>query len=186
MVAKTDPSAKSMRRLAPYSLWPIALIYLAGCKHQSGEASFKFIDSIHSQPATDAREMKLKIGTTVFVEAKPIEPLAIPIYPPIAVAADLGSVTIAVKISVNKDGRVEAVSPSMAGISLPTRFSHEFHEAVETAVKQWRFEPAKLARLEPAKSGPPFVTSTQDTETAFDVAFTFSSPGAVSSAFPRK
>ena len=176
-----------MRRLIPLLLGLlITLVFLDGCQHSSGVASIKFIDSEHPQPPADARELKVEIGTTVFVEAQPIEPLAIPVYPRVALAANLGSVTIAVKISVDKDGRVEAVSPSMAGISLPTRFYQQFHEAIETAIAQWRFEPAKLARLEPAKKGPPIVTGEQNAETSFDIAFTFSRSGTVSSVLQRK
>ncbi len=84
--------------------------------------------------------------------------------------------TFTVNVSVGKDGRVTAVRPSLAGVTILTRFDPEFHEAIESALGQWRFDPAKWARLVPQADGRPLVTRLDDTEDSFDLSFTFS-PG---------
>lgn len=118
--------------------------------------------------------MRIAAPTTVFIPAVPIEPLVDPVYPPAALAAGTGRVTFAVNVSVGKDGRVTAVRPSLAGVSIPTRFDPEFHEAIEAALAQWRFDPAKWAALVPQADGRPLVTGLEDTEDSFDLSFTFS------------
>lgn len=154
---------------------------LAGCRHGPGATSFQFVDVNTPNPPTDARTLKLQVETSVLVDARPIEPLVPPTYPPTALAAHVGTVTIAVHITVGKNGRVTAVNPSMADVSIPTRFHDEFHQAIESALAQWHFEPAQQTQLEPGENGRPVVVGMTDVETSFDIAFTFSPPGTVSS-----
>lgn len=175
-----------MRRFIPFSLCLAVVSFSPGCQHRTGVASFEFIDPAHPEPPTDARKLKVKIGTIVFVDANPIEPLAIPTYPPTALAANAGPITIAVRISVGADGRVNEINPSFAAVSFPSRYDAEFHKAIEAALAMWRFEPAQWAQLEPSKDGPPIVKSRTDTETSFDIVFTFTTSGSVSTGFPKK
>ena len=175
-----------MRRFIPFSLCLAVLSSSVGCQHRTGLASFEFIDPVHPGPPTDARKLKLEIGTTVFVDAKPIEPLTIPTYPPTVLATNAMPITIAVRISVGADGRVNEINPSFAAVSFPSRYNEEFHKAIEAALATWRFESAQWAQLEPSKDGPPIVKSKTDTETSFDIVFTFTTSGSVSTRFPKK
>jgi hypothetical protein len=175
-----------MRRFIPFSLFCAVVSFSAGCQHRTGSASFEFIDPTHIGPLTDARKLKLKVGTTVFVDAKPIEPLTIPTYPPSVLATNVGPTTIAVSITVGADGRVKEVNPSFGAVAFRSRYDDEFQKAIEAALATWRFEPAQRAQLEPSKDGPPIVQSATDTETSFDVLFTFTTSGSVSTGFPKK
>lgn len=118
-----------------------------------------------------------------YVEAEPIQPLAPPVYPANALAAKAGLVTIGVKISIDTEGRVSDVSPSLLTFSTPTRYSDEFEEAVRVAVMRWRFYPAQRYTLRIFRTeeggGPPKEIHRENTETYFDLAFTFTASGTV-------
>ena len=123
-----------------------------------------------------------------YVEAEPILPLATPVYPAAALAAKAGLVTIGVKISVYTDGRVSDVSPSLLTFSTPTRYADEFEEAVREAVMRWRFRPAQRYTLRIFRTeeggGPPREIHRENTESYFDLAFTFTASGTVLAGSP--
>lgn len=166
-------------------------LFASGCQHlpmpppDTGASSFRFVD----EPPASPLKGKVTEGSngpiTVehYIEAEPIPPLALPVYPAHALAAKAGLVTIGVKISVDPDGRVSDVSPSLLTFSTPTRYSDEFDEAVRVAVGQWRFHPAqrytmRIFRTEEG-GGPPKELDRENTETYFDLAFTFTASGKV-------
>jgi outer membrane biosynthesis protein TonB len=97
--------------------------------------------------------------------------------------AHLGTVTIAVKITVGTGGTVTSVAPSFVRVSFPTRYKDDFDQAIQTALSQWRFEPAQLARLDPQVAEAPVVVSTETMETSFDVVFTFVASGTSAANF---
>jgi hypothetical protein len=166
-------------------------LFGGGCRHvptppsDTGASSFRFVD----EPPVPPRKGKVTEGSNGpiveehFIDAEPILPLAMPVYPPHALAAKAGLVTIGVKILVDTDGRVSEVAPSMLTFSTPTRYSDEFDQAVETAVRQWRFHPAQQYALRIFRSGegggPPKELHREKTETYFDLAFTFTASGKV-------
>lgn len=158
----------------------IASFFAMSCAHSAKSVSFKFVAPASGPAVTpDAEKLEVKRGETIFVDAKPIEPLATPIYPTGSRKPNADPVTIVVKIVVGADGRVEDIGRSIADLSLPTAFSQECFEAVTNAVAQWRFEPALLAVVEPQANGRPRIISSTPTERRFEIAVTFSSSGRV-------
>jgi hypothetical protein len=169
-----------MRTSIPLWVCFLAAIFsLAGCESQTGVSSLKFVDPMRAEPPVDATKLRIEVPTKVFSDAEPIEPLALPQYPPAALAAHAGMVTIAVRITVGRDGLVKAVSRSLADVSVPTRFDRDFHSAIDAALAKWKFVPAETSVLEPVKDGPPIVTTSTEVETSFDVEFRFSPTGTV-------
>jgi hypothetical protein len=164
-----------------------ASLLVNGCAHSAKSVSFKFVQ-MAGESAGTVEEGKYEVtsGETVFVDAKPIEPLAAPIYPTGSSKPDNGAVTIRVRIVVGADGRVEEVGRSMADLAPPTAFSRECFEAVKDAVARWRFEPAQLAVVRPQPNGRPVIVSSTPTERPFEIAVTFSSSGRVMSDFSKK
>ena len=175
-------------RLSPTRL----LVFLAsglaiGCAHSAKSVAFKFVPPAGTPTAAaGADRMEIKRGETVFVDAKPIEPLATPIYPSGARPAKSEAVTIVVKIVVGADGRVEDIGRSLADLSVPTPFAQACFEAAKAAVNQWRFEPAQIAVVAPQANGRPLIVSSTPTERRFEVAITFSSSGRVVPDFAKK
>lgn len=115
-------------------------------------------------------------------EARLNEPTVQPVYPPRALAARAGWATVGVRITVDGDGRVSDIAPSLLTLSTPGPFADDFQAAVEVAVRQWRFRPAEIIRLEKVET--PDVTynrvaSRERVETHFDLAFTFTASGGV-------
>ena len=167
-----------MKRAAlPSILWLSAILGIGGCQHaRTGVSSFEFVDGPQMPTAKlrDASKLRIVKSMSVFVDAEPILPLASPVYPKSALAAGLGDVTIAVRFTVNVHGTVESIGPSFARITFPTRFKEDFDRAIEAALAQWRFKPAQLARLDPQVNDAPVVVGMQETETSFDVVFSFS------------
>jgi hypothetical protein len=160
----------------------------AGCQHSvPPTTSFSFVDPAHYRgPTIDASKYKITKVEGVYVDAKPIEPLAAPKYPPAALGAQKWPVSVTVNINVGTDGLVSYVGQSMAAVSIPTEFDREFLDAIKASLSQWRFEPAHLVHLAPQPNGPPMVVDFTDVETTFDVAFTFYPGGKVSSSSATK
>jgi len=184
------PRLRLSRFLALAALLPMGCRHTAVAPAASGEgtSSIRFVD-----PAPPpARKGETAIGaarpTMQAINAQPILPLAKPVYPPAALAAHAGWASVGVRLTVDETGRVSAVQPSLAVISLPTPYVAEFQAAVEAAVAQWRFRPAVLLHAEWV-SDPggdyPRVTSREKIEWTFDVEFTFNASGDVLTRLPK-
>jgi outer membrane biosynthesis protein TonB len=150
----------------------------------TGASSFAFVERPTGPPqartvTTDPVEQK---PMEDYREARPVYPLINPVYPPRALKAKAGWATVGVRITVDPMGRVSDVAPSMLVFSTPGPFADDFRTAVETAVLQWRFLPAEIAKLEFVQA--PTVSynrivGTQKVETQLDVVFNFTATGGV-------
>ena len=163
---------------------------VVGCRHapeppDTGTSSFAFIEQPVAAPRASAAtaEPREPVSMEQYEEASPIPPLATPVYPPRALAAKAGRVTIGVKITVDAAGRVSDIGPSLRAVTIPSRFDADFQEAVRAAVSQWRFSPALSYRLEdvPMPDGSTYqrMTERRRVETTFDLSFTFTATGVV-------
>jgi hypothetical protein len=162
----------------------VVLPLSAACRHVPvvGHSSFQFVDEIGApRTVADASKLKIVESMSVVVAPKPLEPVVLPKYPPLALKAHLGDIHIAVSVKIDETGQVVDVERSIARIPYTTAFQDEFLQEVTTAVRQWKFEPGKLAHIEPQSDGTPLVTSTEDQNSTLTVAFTFSSSGKVTS-----
>jgi hypothetical protein len=120
----------------------------------------------------------------VKVKAEPIEPLATPVYPRVALGRVRLPLTVGVRINVDPSGRVAHVGASMVAFSTGGEFAEEFRAAVEEALAQWRFKPAEFRHMIPRTGSNGLgaywqVTRTQPADDAFDLAFTFTAKGDV-------
>lgn len=79
-----------------------------------------------------------------FVPARPQLPLAMPVFPHVALRAAGFGTTVSVHVLVDAKGRVAEVRPSPFGFTMPSPYAKEFFAAVEQAVSQWRFQPAEM------------------------------------------
>ncbi|WP_157772453.1 energy transducer TonB [Lacunisphaera limnophila] len=106
-----------------------------------------------------------------------------PVYPARALAAKAGAAQVGVRVTVDAQGNVTAVRPSMLAISItPPAFADDFREAVEGAVRQWKFRPARVEDIEIVTGGGVAysrVLHTETVEAEFDLAFTFTTAGKV-------
>jgi len=164
----------------------------AGCRHLSssqatstGTSSFVVVDGPPAKtpkvkPAEPSTE---PIIEEHFVDAEAIEPRARPTYPKQALTGKAGLVTVGVRITIDTEGQVADVEPSLFVFSTPSRYADEFQTAVRLAVLQWRFHPAQRYRLRIFRTeeggGPPQEISREKIETYFDFAFTFTASGKV-------
>ncbi len=168
----------------------LVLLAMTGCRHApavspaTGASSFAFVERPAGPPparAVTAEPVEQK-PIEEYREARPVYPLANPVYPPRALKARAGRATVGVRITVDVTGRVSDVAPSMLVFSTPGPFAEDFRAAVETAVLQWRFRPAEIEKLEFVKTPTVSynrITSTQKVETQLDVAFNFTATGGV-------
>ena len=151
----------------------------------TGTSSFAVIDGPPAKPGkvTPAEPSTEPIIEEHFVEAEAIEPRVIPIYPKQALTGKAGLVTVGVRVTLDSQGHVSDVAPSLLVFSTPNRYAAEFQEAVRLAVLQWRFHPAQRYRLRVFRmeegGGPPQEIDRENTETYFDFAFTFTASGKV-------
>lgn len=177
-------------------LMTAALLLECGCRQvaappDTGQSSFRFVERPEAEVRrTDASvSVKPQRGES-YREAKPVLPLVLPIYPAKALAAKAGMTVVGVHVTVDQDGHVTDIGPSLLAVSIPTKFDAEFQAAVRAAVSLWRFSPAQVYHTEVVNppGGEPYqrVTDRQNTEAAFDLAFTFTATGAVLGGTPTK
>jgi hypothetical protein len=170
----------------------------AGCAQRAtrppsgeGRSSFTFVEA----PAPGGRRAEVSLATereplTVFVEARLLEPVAKPAYPSAARRGSADTALVGVRITIDVDGRVTDVGESLACFSTPGPLAKDFREAVEAAVAQWKFMPAKRRQLEPVRmqDGGFYWRNAgeEKVESALDVASTFGAGGEISSQPARK
>jgi len=107
-----------------------------------------------------------------------------PVYPAKALKAKAGRNLVGVHIIVDTEGSVREIRMSMLVFSTPGPFAEDFRDAVELAVRQWRFTPARSESLEivhdrNGEATEMRVTGSENVETEFDLAFTFQPNGTV-------
>jgi len=172
-----------------------AVLVTSGCRQMvvpadTAGSSFAFVDGPEAAAVRAPMAAEEVRSGDYFTDARPIEPLAMPVYPARALAAKAGRTMIGVRITVDATGRVSDVGPSILAVSIPTRFDEDFQAAVRAAVRQWRFRPAQSYHVEVTKTagGEPDiqVTRRENAETYFDVSFTFTAAGTVLGGAPGK
>lgn len=163
-----------------------AIILLGGfasCRQvaPTGGSSFTVADDLGGppQPPVDASKLKLAESIGLLVPPKPIPPLPLPAYPRAALAAHLGDIRVAVRVSVDSAGNVVDVSPSLTWIPYTHAFGGEFLDAVRQAVLQWRFEPGQLVHLSPQPGGRPLLDRSEPVDSTLTLEFTFFRSGKV-------
>ena len=145
-----------------------------GCKHAPvGASSFRIEDFKTTAQAVHARDLRIEKPTDVFVDAKPIGNLVNPAYPPQALANRVSAI-ISVRVAVNASGVATDEGRGLVDLSLPTPYDHEFRAAVDAALAQWRFQPAKIAHLLPRANQTPVIVGIDVIERTYAVVFTFS------------
>lgn len=180
-------SRETMRHPATRGFLWGGLLILAGCHHlpsATGESSFEFQRVNQAGRPGKSDYTPQLTGTeakTLFTPANPIGKLATPVYPPAALAAHAGRAKVVLRITVGTDGTATEITPALAGLPFANPFTDQFQAAAETAVRQWRFEPAEVRRLEPRDvRGTTIwsVVSSEKREMTFEVTFTFTETGA--------
>lgn len=162
---------------------------LLGCQHppkatDTGRSSFVVVEPRRPPPPTvTPNETIVPVSREQYREAEAIHPLVMPVYPPRALAAKAGAATVGVHVTVDASGAVVDIRPSLLAVSVtPPKFADDFRKAVEVAVRQWKFHPARILHLETAIEGGftyQRVTRTETTEAEFDLAFIFTPAGKV-------
>lgn len=112
--------------------------------------------------------------------ALPENPL--PVYPPQLLELGLPRQEVVVRVVIGSDGAVERFEDSPVLSRVDPRYSSDFDEAVRSAVREWRFEPAFIRTFGPGPdndgdgkpdflimSGSEQLTSYHDLRFAFEV-----------------
>jgi len=163
---------------------------LSGCRHvpvapEVGRSSFVVVEPPPALSKADASETPALTNRTQYRQARVKGDPALPVYPPRALAAQAGAAQVGVRVTVDTEGRVADLRPSMlAATIVPPDFAADFQEAVETAVRQWKFTPARLDTIETVTTNGftyERVARSERLEVEFDLAFTFTSSGKVES-----
>jgi hypothetical protein len=170
----------------------LGLAIASGCHHApapriDGTSSFTFVEPPPPPSAPPKPQGEAGDGPRPPVEmmllAVPIQPLAKPVYPTVALGREDRPVLVGVRITIDATGRVASVRTSLAALSTPTSLADEFRGAVEEALTQWRFRPAELRRLAPINdtngTGAWTLLSREPTDCIFDVSFVFQATGEV-------
>ena len=175
-------------RFAICTAWLLAFALGAGCRHAppptepTGHSSFKFVDQPVGPPPASTGEAIQPTNSSQWREATLREPTPMPVYPAKALKAKAGRNTVGVRIIVDPEGRVREIRMSMLVFSTPGPFAEDFRDAVELAVRQWRFNPARSESIEIIHDGEATsmrMTGVENVETEFDLAFTFQPDGTV-------
>jgi hypothetical protein len=108
----------------------------------SGEVSFRFLGDSDSEQIPNSSGWEYHpphlVGKAVM-----------PSYPALPLVRRFGSAQVIVEISVNSDGEVTNVTARPGSTAGP--FAADFFQAVETAVRKWRFTRPEWWHLEEGK-----------------------------------
>jgi hypothetical protein len=169
---------------------------VGGCGHarkppREGTASFAMIEPTGGARGRVSGETTApRVPSDTVIPAEPILPLATPVYPLAAYSKHTAPITVGVRVTIDAEGRVAEVRPSLRVFSSAGPLAPEFERAVEEALAQWRFRPAEARHLVPKTDsvGREYwqVTRAEKTTWSLDVAFTFAPGGDVLPADPRR
>jgi hypothetical protein len=179
--------------MEPRLVTSLVILLLAGCRHalpaDIGASSFTVVDAQRTASASnqvivgEVGEPSPAKYTEDFRQAVPLKTtVVLPVYPAKALRAKAGRVTVGVQVTVDTAGRVTDIGPSLLTYNTPGPYAEDFLEAVNVAVRQWRFQPAEVLQMETVKSGDfayQRIARTTKTETKLDLAFTFTATGQV-------
>jgi len=174
-------------RLTRGVLFCVAVMTTAGCRHapvneEVGRSSFTFVAQPVGPPPESKHELAPPTERSQWYEATLQEPFVLPVYPAKALKAKAGRNIVGVHIIVDPRGAVREIRMSMLTFSTPGPFAEDFRDAVELAVRQWRFTPARSESFEIVHDGQATamrLTGSENVETEFDLAFTFQPDGTV-------
>src|SRR6478736_5063340 len=161
---------------------------LAGCKHapapaeHTGRSTYTFVEQPAGPPPAVNKEAIEPSSRSQWREATVKDPVVMPVYPKPALKAKAGRSIVGVRIVVDVTGRVADIRPSLLVFNTPGPFAGDFRDAVELALKQWQFRPARAEYYEIVHEGDATynrVTRTETVETEFDLSFTFTEDGKV-------
>lgn len=164
---------------------------LAACRHApaenvgTGSASFTMLEAtpLVAAPPTEGKVTVAPSTGAQYREAMLAGRPVLPVYPPRALAAKAGAARVGVHVMIDTHGRVTSVGTSMRAITLaPPAFADDFRDAVETAVRQWKFRPAAIEYAEiVTEGGVTFerVKRSEPQETEIDLVFDFTEHGKV-------
>jgi hypothetical protein len=169
---------------------------VVGCanpvRRESGSSSFKVVERPPAPPPkAGGKAAAQPVSRAQYRDAQIKGEPILPVYPARALAAKAGSAQVGVHLVIDSQGRVSDVRPSMVAMTIaPPEFTQEFEKAVETAVRLWRFVPARAQYIETVQGSGGFsydrVARTEDVEAEVDLAFTFSTSGKVTAGGPGK
>jgi hypothetical protein len=166
-------------------------VWLAACRHlpspppDAGQSTFRIIEpkgAAQPPPVPNDSEAIQEIGGSL------LAPRVEPVYPPVALAHHAGRSVVGVRLTIDTAGKVADLEPSPVVFSTPGPFADAFLAAVESAVAQWRFDPAEILHLERVSDADSSnhqgywrLARREEVEMQFDVMFTFESGKVVSS-----
>lgn len=180
-----------------FEVWSLAqaatlvVALLAGCRQVTVPAPVRLegrgkAEFVTPPAAPDAGEAKMSDKELMtkddYLPPRAIGTLTEAVYPPAALAAHEGPVSIGIRLVVDVEGRVSDVSSSMLAVSTPTAFAGEFRAAIEAAVAQWRFKPAEVRHFTTVTNAAGTYRSligSEKTEWALHVSFSFNAAGVV-------
>ncbi len=145
-------------------------------------SSFTVIEPPPNRTVTAATPSLELTNGRRYREAEAAGELALPVYPRAALAAKFGAATVGVKVTVDVQGRVTDVRPSMLVFSTPGPYADAFFAAVEMALRTWRFIPAAALDTETTRENGVLterVVRIEPVEAEFDLAFKFTAKGEV-------
>jgi hypothetical protein len=164
----------------------LAALAAGACRHapkpaMKGQSSVVFVDPPTRPPEPGGPTIE-PARRSQWREATLKEPVVMPVYPQNALLAKAGRNIVGVRIIVDPEGRVRETRLSLLVFSTPGPFAEDFRAAVEAALRQWQFVPARAEYFEIVHDGQATynrVTGSENVETEFDLAFTFTAAGKV-------
>lgn len=167
----------------------LMVLVMSGCMHTApvatGASSFRVVERPPAPPPKAGGNASVRpVSRAQYRDAQIKGEPVLPVYPARALAAKAGGAQVGVHLVIDAQGRVSDVQPSMVAVTIvPPEFAEDFEKAVEAAVRQWRFVPARAQYIETVQGTGGFtydrVARTEDVEAEVDLAFTFTPNGKV-------
>lgn len=158
------------------------LLLLGGCRYAApagtASSSFRTIELPSTPPAQGKAkgDIEFVASSEQYREARAVGKPVKPVYPAKALAARAGKVIVGLHVALDPQGRIRDIRPSILTFSTPGPFAEDFRQAAEAALRQWKFEPARIERIETVtENGFTYnrVKGTEYVDAEFDLEFTF-------------
>ncbi len=150
---------------------------------RAGNSSFEMLPAPRPLAPSPGTGPKATTGESdiriVHVAARPRRTLPVPKYPPEALTARAGRFTAYITLTINEDGRVTDVQPSLARFALPNDYAAAFLQSIDEALATWDFDPARYVYWQRIANGDERYLRADAVPQRMEVRFTFTESGVV-------
>jgi hypothetical protein len=124
-------------------------------------------------PAKSAVKLSLSKDRIDYIHARAEEPVPTPEYPARALAANAGDYSLYVTLTVNPDGSISDIHPTLGQIQMPSPYFDDFLVSAQAALIHWKVSAPRLVYWKRMPDGEMRYLRTETDSTTIDLKISF-------------